>query len=406
MDLNLTNQIKKITETFTSKPGPGARCMSNHKIVISNLIDKYRSSKTSNILNCYADTMVNAQQKSLMPITSNYSVFLNLTRTKPFPTCSCKTGFPDCQLDNTIDMENRETIKLRTTDILVNLTELNVSDWLMKTEFNKKYFRKRFGGFEFLDPLVVNETLVERALNMLKATLNITVNNPDRFVANKRLKIWYNNKGFYAHVSYLNMMNNAFLRSQITDNKSDYGIVNVNHPMGFHVNDVPRLIMQQAKVDLFVAVCIIFALSFIPASFLVFLLEERKSHAKQLQFVSGVKPYVYWISNYMWDLLNYGVPCLICVFVFFLFNATAYIAKENLPCLIMLMLLYGWACIPLMYPLNYVFQVPSTVFVIASCLNLFIGKLGSFFVNIFYLYEASLNCGNSGKIQIIFPFAE
>ncbi len=37
------------------------------------------------------------------------------------------------------------------------------------------------------------------------------------------------------------------------------------------------------------------------------------------------------------------------------------------------MLLYGWAVIPLMYPLNYLFEIPSTAFVAASSMNVFIG---------------------------------
>lgn len=126
-------------------------------------------------------------------------------------------------------------------------------------------------------------------------------------------------------------------------------------------------------VDLFVAIFIIFALSFIPASFLVFLLEERETCSKQLQFVSGVKPYIYWISTFIWDLFNYIVPCILCIILFLIFNVEAYISIENFPCLVALFLLYGWACIPLMYPLNYLFKIPSTAFVVSSSFNVFIG---------------------------------
>ena len=52
-------------------------------------------------------------------------------------------------------------------------------------------------------------------------------------------------------------------------------------------------------------------------------------------------------------------------------------APENFPCMVSLMLLYGWSCIPLMYPLNYIFQVPSTAFVLSSCLNVFIGVIST-----------------------------
>ena len=53
-----------------------------------------------------------------------------------------------------------------------------------------------------------------------------------------------------------------------------------------------------------VAISIIFAMSFIPAAFVLFLIEERKSKSKHLQLVSGVKPVVYWVSNYTWDMVS------------------------------------------------------------------------------------------------------
>ena len=56
-----------------------------------------------------------------------------------------------------------------------------------------------------------------------------------------------------------------------------------------------------------------------------------------------------------------------------MFNVSTYTSVENFPCLVLLMLLYGWACIPLMYPLNYLFKMPSTGFVVGSTINVFIG---------------------------------
>lgn len=109
----------------------------------------------------------------------------------------------------------------------------------------------------------------------------------------------------------------------------------------------------------------------------MFLLEERENCSKQLQFVSGVKPYVFWISNFIWDLINYIVPCILCILIFIIFDVKAYMSPQNFPSLVLLMLLYGWACIPLMYPLNYLFKVPSTAFVVSSSMNVFIGTVST-----------------------------
>lgn len=56
-------------------------------------------------------------------------------------------------------------------------------------------------------------------------------------------------------------------------------------------------------MDAVVAICVIFAMSFIPASFVLYLIQERVTTAKHLQFVSGVSPLVYWVANFFWDLV-------------------------------------------------------------------------------------------------------
>lgn len=58
------------------------------------------------------------------------------------------------------------------------------------------------------------------------------------------------------------------------------------------------------SVDAVVAICVIFAMSFIPASFVLYLIQERVTKAKHLQFVSGVSPAIYWLTNFMWDIVS------------------------------------------------------------------------------------------------------
>ncbi len=57
-------------------------------------------------------------------------------------------------------------------------------------------------------------------------------------------------------------------------------------------------------MDAVVAICVIFAMSFVPASFVLYLIQERVTQAKHLQFVSGVSPLVYWIANFFWDMVS------------------------------------------------------------------------------------------------------
>lgn len=56
--------------------------------------------------------------------------------------------------------------------------------------------------------------------------------------------------------------------------------------------------------DVVIAIFIIVAMSFVPASFVVFLVAEKSTKAKHLQFVSGCDPVIYWLSNYVWDMVR------------------------------------------------------------------------------------------------------
>lgn len=64
------------------------------------------------------------------------------------------------------------------------------------------------------------------------------------------------------------------------------------------------MITAQIGLSVLNAVGVIFSMSFVPASFVIFLVEERSSKAKHLQFVSGVKPVTFWVASYTWDMVR------------------------------------------------------------------------------------------------------
>ena len=61
---------------------------------------------------------------------------------------------------------------------------------------------------------------------------------------------------------------------------------------------------KHAITDLFVAIFVILALAFVPASFLVYLVTDRVNKSKHIQLVSGLHPIVYWCGNYTWDVVR------------------------------------------------------------------------------------------------------
>lgn len=63
-------------------------------------------------------------------------------------------------------------------------------------------------------------------------------------------------------------------------------------------------VVRLQGTDVVIAIFIIVAMSFVPASFVVFLVAEKSTKAKHLQFVSGCDPVIYWLANYIWDMVG------------------------------------------------------------------------------------------------------
>ncbi|XP_029356365.1 ATP-binding cassette sub-family A member 1 [Echeneis naucrates] len=359
----------------------------------------------------------------------------NWTRTRPSPECHCSSEkvrrmLPDCPLG--AGGLPPPQMKRLTGDILQNLTSYNVSDYLVKTYAQilrtslktKKWVNEfRYGGFSLggrASQPVADFHHVQDSVLAIRTRYSIPQNGslhrlldrlPDflgRSTSENNVKVWYNNKGWHALVSFVNVMNNGLLRASLPPgpDRRRHGITAFNHPLNLTKEQLSEVAMMTTSVDVLVSICVIFAMSFVPASFVLFLIEERVSKAKHLQFVSGVKPILYWTANFTWDMLNYTVPASMVVLIFICFQQQSYVSKTNLPALVLLLLLYGWSITPMMYPASFVFTVPSTAYVVLTSINLFIGINGSIATFVLELFvDEHLNEVNRilKKVFLIFP---
>ena len=76
-------------------------------------------------------------------------------------------------------------------------------------------------------------------------------------------------------------------------------------------------------------------------------------------------------------MLNYVIPATLCLLLFIAFDKQAYVSPQSLPCLVALLMLYGWAMIPAMYQFSHKMEDPSSAFVLLSCMNVFLGSVST-----------------------------
>ncbi|XP_060037438.1 phospholipid-transporting ATPase ABCA7 isoform X2 [Erinaceus europaeus] len=292
-----------------------------------------------------------------------------------------------------------------TGELVQNLTGRNLSDFLVKTYPSlvrqglktKKWVNEvRYGGFSLgsRDPDIPSGEELAIRLQELGTALHPPAGSPlDHVLGNltawargldaqESIKIWFNNKGWHAMVAFLNRANNALLRAHRAQGPAPHAlhvprIATFNHPLNLSKEQLSEAMLMASSVDVLVSICVVFALSFVPASFTLVVIEERVSGAQHLQFLGGLPPTLYWLSNFLWDMCNYLLSACIVVAIFLGFQQRAYVGPQNLPALLLLLLLYGWSITPLMYPASFYFSVPSTAYVVLTCVNLFIGINGS-----------------------------
>ncbi|CAH1396659.1 unnamed protein product [Nezara viridula] len=253
---------------------------------------------------------------------------------------------------------------------MVNITGKNTSQWIMDTWHC--YERIRRGGYTF------GIDIPRKELSLLKMkdqkVVNEMRNKYNNYSQNDNIKIWFDNRWKMAPTVYLNNINNVILRASLPPNVSNYyGIKLYIHPMNYTRKQYDYEYRFKAASALLHSVALIFALSFIPASFVIYLIEERVSNSKHLQFMSGVNWVLYWVEALFWDMACYILSIVLCILSLMIFKAEAYTNPKSLPGLTLLLILYGWAVIPLMYPASFIFDVPSSAFVSLACLNIVLG---------------------------------
>ncbi|XP_052003577.1 phospholipid-transporting ATPase ABCA1-like [Xyrauchen texanus] len=383
-------QVERVTDALLSSPGFGTRCMG------TNPIPK---------LPCNPTGGSNWITPAVNPSISEIFEKGNWSMANPSPDCQCSTPqrsimLPDCPPGAGGLPPPQRT--QNTTDTLQNLTNKNMTDFLLKNY--QKSGKIRYGGISVggvNSQVQLNESEIASKITDLKSLLNISQSNlTDEIFQNIQMilvelgtrdnvKVWFYNQGWHSLVSFLNVANNGILRGNLPMGRrpEEYGITTFNHPLNLTKGQLSFAAMASTSTDVVVAICVIFAMSFIPASFVLFLIQERVSKAKHLQFVSGVNPTIYWLANFAWDMCNYVIPSVIVIIIFLCFQTKAYVSPPNLPALILLLVLYGWSITPMMYPASFLFSVPSTAYVVLTCINLFIGINGSVATFVMELFD-------------------
>ncbi|XP_053667952.1 glucosylceramide transporter ABCA12 [Anopheles marshallii] len=267
---------------------------------------------------------------------------------------------------NTTDGDKyRDTI---VTDLLAHCTDdlcsifnssLDAYRWVLAT--TDEYTERRYGG--------------------------ITVNKGKNIV-------WYNNKGYHSMPTWLNMLDTAVLRAEMDD--PSYAIRTINHPLKIEEDDLSISSILQQIADAGISLIMLLAFSLVVAGASVYIVSERMRGEKLQQRLAGVNVFTYWTVTYVWDAMIFLIAVALAVIVFKVFALPAYVAREQLEGIVLLLVFYGFASIPMVHLFEKLFTDASFANMSLFCLNV-VTALGT--LTIILLFDILGDSDQSEKIR-------
>uniref|UniRef100_A0A8C2JYU2 ATP-binding cassette, sub-family A (ABC1), member 3b n=1 Tax=Cyprinus carpio TaxID=7962 RepID=A0A8C2JYU2_CYPCA len=190
------------------------------------------------------------------------------------------------------------------------------------------------------------------------------------------------------------------LFAELEMNRDELGIASY----GASVTTMEEVFLR-GQTGFAIAINLMYGMASLASTFALLLVSERSVKSKHVQQVSGVYLSNFWFSALLWDLINFLLPCLLMLVVFRVFSVKAFVAENHLVDVLLLLLLYGWAVIPLMYLLSFMFSSPATAYTRLTIFNILSGTATFLAVTIMTIPELKLVDLSHllDKIFLIFP---
>uniref|UniRef100_A0A3B4Y6J1 ATP binding cassette subfamily A member 3 n=1 Tax=Seriola lalandi dorsalis TaxID=1841481 RepID=A0A3B4Y6J1_SERLL len=190
------------------------------------------------------------------------------------------------------------------------------------------------------------------------------------------------------------------LFAELEMNREELGIASY----GASVTTMEEVFLR-GKMGFAIAINLMYGMASLSSTFALLLVTESSIKSKHVQQVSGVYLSNFWFSALLWDLVNFLLPCLLMLVVFQAFGVKAFVEDNHLVDVLLLLLLYGWAVVPLMYLLSFFFSTAATAYTRLTIFNMISGTATFLAVTIMTIPELNLQDLSHllDKVFLIFP---
>jgi hypothetical protein len=173
----------------------------------------------------------------------------------------------------------------------------------------------------------------------------------------------------------LNFITNAILNSQRSAQNlsSFYSVEVTNHPFEYGIADIADA-GTYFTIGFQVGLHLSLAMGFLMGVFTIFPIKERVLGSKHLQLVSGANFGIYWISNFLVDLVVFFLPCAAVLAILVVFGIQDFYTVSVQSYLLLIFYCYAWAALPMGYLSSIMFSVPAGGLIGIGIFHVFTGK--------------------------------
>lgn len=102
-----------------------------------------------------------------------------------------------------------------------------------------------------------------------------------------------------------------------------------------------------------------------------------------MQLLSGIRPWMFWLTAFIWDAVWFIIRIVCFVLILYICNIKAYTHDFGVIMILFLsMLLYGWTSIPFTYWFQFFFTSAPKGFMMITLFHILTGMIGSIAVPI------------------------
>ncbi|KRZ76550.1 Retinal-specific ATP-binding cassette transporter [Trichinella papuae] len=137
------------------------------------------------------------------------------------------------------------------------------------------------------------------------------------------------------------------------------------------------------------SVSILIAFCSVTAGACLFIVEDRSSECKHLQFVSGMRRWLYWILNFIFDLIVFMAAVGLLLVILHFYNETPYIGSAHaILATIAHLMAFGIGIIPIVYCVSQLFKSSTLAYVSVMVAGFFIGSISNVLTTSFEILGA------------------